>query len=1025
MNDNINRYLGKASKHGKRVKSKRGKSGKKKKNLFSTRSGSGDKPQPIPSPTLPPSPSSEDNTIAPTPVNTPTVGTSKTLSPTTSLAPTPFFGAVLPDTPGPSPVDCIDDVQCDDGKICTIDQCDDSGQCTHDEFISTRCSAIIGFPIPGFQARGALLETFTGIDGTAVSDLTNNPKYINNKPDERVIIDGSLEAPVKRADNFGARLSTYIYVPASGDYNLYVSSDDASALFLSTDADPANKRMIAYVSGYTNKDNFTAYPSQKSGPIYLEVGNPYYLEALHKEGGGGDHLSIAWKLVDDTTPPRKIQGAYFFLEPPVACFSDSNCMALNSNPCMRGSCNLATTLCEETSLCENEKVDCGGQLFAPSCDKCPVRLDGCSGDCVWSNGSCTEPYCKNIVQPGWPEPSKELEEDTVTTLEDDLHRCPELRNPSYNPYDPISLGQTVCGSLSLWGRRNAEGRRIIEKDIDRFIFTYSGGYLKLKLEFEVDSLASLRLREVFHNRPCDLGFDSPIIREDVSRRSPRRIYVFYTDELEEGDYTIEVSLNSGSTRGLETKSYQLTVSDIFVAKYEKMEGCVESKAGDLNNCLNGNPVDSITIGQPVFGSISTYEVLPDESSQKYTDYDYDDYAFNVPSSGKYKITLSLTGTTFPARLGLFRAAPGGDPCIHERKNLIAEQEVSQNGLVIITDTLIGGPGGPAYGITVDSARGEQTCGDGDYAYQLLIEEDEVNCGSDRFAPSCDECPRRQCEGDCEYDERRDRCRFDSTCFKPGLELREGCVTKPEDDLNGCSDSNAFDVITLGYTVCGQLSSYYYVPSSVYDSRRYASDKDVFRLDLPNGVGKIRIKLELMGGDFDAYIRFERSTAGTCGDSYRAIISPSSISSPGVYEFTADNLDAGDYRIEVSGTKLASKPMECGSGEVYSYKLSVTQIDKTCIRNGSYCGTWFLLNTDTGCYADKTDYNDSTRIGYSVSLSVLFIACLNSFYTTDNLRYPLCYYIGFMLFWEIQILQMCTPNVCCATNGMLLVWALVF
>ena len=78
MNDNINRHLGKASKHGKRVKSKRGKSGKKKKNLFSSRSGHTPTPKPISSPTPPP---------------------------TTSLAPTPFFtGAVAAETPEPSPI---------------------------------------------------------------------------------------------------------------------------------------------------------------------------------------------------------------------------------------------------------------------------------------------------------------------------------------------------------------------------------------------------------------------------------------------------------------------------------------------------------------------------------------------------------------------------------------------------------------------------------------------------------------------------------------------------------------------------------------------------------------------------------------------------------------------------------------------------------------------------------------------------------------------------------------------------------
>ena len=85
------------------------------------------------------------------------------------------------------------------------------------------------------QERGASLETFNGIAGTAVVELINNPKYINNEPDEREIIDGSyLEAPIDRAENFGSRLTTYIYAPSSGNYTLYVSSDDASVLYRSS-----------------------------------------------------------------------------------------------------------------------------------------------------------------------------------------------------------------------------------------------------------------------------------------------------------------------------------------------------------------------------------------------------------------------------------------------------------------------------------------------------------------------------------------------------------------------------------------------------------------------------------------------------------------------------------------------------------------------------------------------------------------------------------------------------------------------
>ena len=202
------------------------------------------------------------------------------------------------------------------------------------------------------QERGASLETFNGIAGTAVVELINNPKYINNEPDEREIIDGSyLEAPIDRAENFGSRLTTYIYAPSSGNYTLYVSSDDASVLYLSPDADPANKVEIAPVSGYTKKDDFLANDSQKSVPIYLEVGTPYYLEALHKEGSGGDHLSIAWESEDTGLVLTKIQEPYFSLfpsptgMPPFTCPDsipiDPGSVGLNGACCANEDCTPA------------------------------------------------------------------------------------------------------------------------------------------------------------------------------------------------------------------------------------------------------------------------------------------------------------------------------------------------------------------------------------------------------------------------------------------------------------------------------------------------------------------------------------------------------------------------------------------------------------------------------------------------------------------------------------------------------------
>ena len=62
------------------------------------------------------------------------------------------------------------------------------------------------------------------------------------------------------------------------------------------------------MDGYTNVRQWDKYARQKSERIYLEAGRPYYIEALHKEGVGSDHLAVGWQLPDGTME-RPIPGA--------------------------------------------------------------------------------------------------------------------------------------------------------------------------------------------------------------------------------------------------------------------------------------------------------------------------------------------------------------------------------------------------------------------------------------------------------------------------------------------------------------------------------------------------------------------------------------------------------------------------------------------------------------------------------------------------------------------------------------------
>ncbi|NJM15435.1 MAG: hypothetical protein HC896_08720 [Bacteroidales bacterium] len=137
-------------------------------------------------------------------------------------------------------------------------------------------------------------DVWYSIEGNPVSQLTNDPRF-PNEPDSSSSR-SKLQGPTNIADNYGTRMLGWVYPPTSGNYTFWVSSDNASALYISTNSSSSNKVKIAEVggNGYTSPLQWTKYASQKSVPINLVAGNKYYIEVLHKAGGGGDHVAVAW-----------------------------------------------------------------------------------------------------------------------------------------------------------------------------------------------------------------------------------------------------------------------------------------------------------------------------------------------------------------------------------------------------------------------------------------------------------------------------------------------------------------------------------------------------------------------------------------------------------------------------------------------------------------------------------------------------------------------------------------------------------
>src|SRR5262245_28818107 len=149
------------------------------------------------------------------------------------------------------------------------------------------------------QQGGILREVFTGIPGSSIDDLLNAPSFPGNPTTTNIVTD-FFEAPSGFDDNYGQRMAGFLVPPVTGDYIFWISSDDQSLLYLSTDETPANKRIIASVSNWTDSREWFSEPNQQSAVIQLDSSKFYYIEAVMKEGLGGDNLAVRWQLPDGT-----------------------------------------------------------------------------------------------------------------------------------------------------------------------------------------------------------------------------------------------------------------------------------------------------------------------------------------------------------------------------------------------------------------------------------------------------------------------------------------------------------------------------------------------------------------------------------------------------------------------------------------------------------------------------------------------------------------------------------------------------
>ncbi|UCE48180.1 MAG: hypothetical protein JSW47_21595, partial [Phycisphaerales bacterium] len=138
----------------------------------------------------------------------------------------------------------------------------------------------------------AVAQRWENIPTTDINALKTDPRFPDN-PDVTEEVTALLWNGEDLSD-YGGRIEAWLYVPSTGDFTFWLNTDDQGELWLSTDDDPGSAQLIARESSWAALGAWGSGEEQ-SDPIPLVGGERYYVMALWKEAGGGDHCQVAWQ----------------------------------------------------------------------------------------------------------------------------------------------------------------------------------------------------------------------------------------------------------------------------------------------------------------------------------------------------------------------------------------------------------------------------------------------------------------------------------------------------------------------------------------------------------------------------------------------------------------------------------------------------------------------------------------------------------------------------------------------------------
>ena len=164
---------------------------------------------------------------------------------------------------------------------------------------------------PACGPDGQLIHQFwdniNALSTPSIGYLTIDSRYPNNPTTTNILTEFRTS---NLGDKYGNRVTGYIVPKETGKYTFYITGDDNTEFYLSTNESASNKKRRCRISGLTGETEYNKYKSQKSSSITLEAGKYYYCELLHVEGTGADHFGVHWQTPSNSTITL-IDKAYF------------------------------------------------------------------------------------------------------------------------------------------------------------------------------------------------------------------------------------------------------------------------------------------------------------------------------------------------------------------------------------------------------------------------------------------------------------------------------------------------------------------------------------------------------------------------------------------------------------------------------------------------------------------------------------------------------------------------------------------